>query len=76
MQTLGGKDPETRPQVGFSLLVAKLQSSDSLTKWNYIIKNLIILDRCVEEKYFLFDIADLDLKHIKNYKDEDIRNSN
>ena len=71
MQTLAGRDTETRSEVGFRTIVVKMQYSDSLKKWNYIVKNLLILDRCVEEKYFLNDISELDLPHIKNYKDDD-----
>ena len=75
MNTLAGHDEETRSEVGFRTLVVKMQYSDSLRKWNYIVKNLIILDRCVEDKYFLQDISELDFAHIKNYKDDDPANS-
>lgn len=71
MQALAGRDEETRSEVAFRTIVVKMQYSDSLKKWNYVIKNLIILDRCVEERYFLQDISELDLPHIKKYKDED-----
>lgn len=68
---MAGKDEETRSEIGFRTLLVKMQYSDSLKKWNYIVKNLIILDRSVEERYFLNDISELDLPHIKNYKDEE-----
>lgn len=68
---MAGKDNETRPEVAFRTLIVKLQYSESLKKWNYIVKNLIILDRMVEEKYFLNDISELDFDHLKNYKDDD-----
>ena len=71
MQTLAGHDAETRSEVGFRTILVKMQYSDSLKKWNYIVKNLIILDRCTDEKYFLNDISELDFAHIKNYKDDD-----
>ncbi len=70
LQTLGGKDKETRSEIAFLTLMAKLESSDSMKKWNYIVKNLIILDRTVEERYFLNDISMLDLPHICVFKDE------
>lgn len=47
---------ETRAQVGFATLVTKLETSESKEKWNYLLKNLIILDRCVESRFFLMDI--------------------
>lgn len=68
---LAGNDPETRSELAFRTLMVKLQYSDSLKYWNYIIKNLIILDRCVEEKYFLYDLRELNFPHIENYKEED-----
>lgn len=55
--------------------MVKLQYSDSLKNWNYIIKNLLILDRCVEDKLFLTDIGEMNFSHIENFKDEDARNS-
>jgi len=75
LQTLGGKDKETRSEIGFLTLMTKIECSDSLRKWNYVVKNLIILDRCVEEKYYLNDIGHLDLPHISSYKDENHMNS-
>jgi hypothetical protein len=36
-------------------------TSDSKDKWVYLIKNLIILDRCLIERYFVSDIVDLRL---------------
>ena len=68
---MGGFDSETRPNIGFYTLKAKLESSHSLKKWTYIIKNLIILDRCLEERYFLKDIAELHLRNIENYSEKD-----
>lgn len=46
---------------------SKLETSDSLNKWNYIVKNLVILDHCVDNRYYLTDIANLKLKKIENY---------
>ena len=44
--------------------------SESNTKWNYMIKNLIILDRMVEEKLFLNEISDVTLENVENFSDE------
>ncbi len=38
-----------------------MDTSDSKEKWNYIAKNLIILDRAVEERYYLKEIYALDI---------------
>ena len=48
-----------------------METSDNVNKWNYMIKNLIILDRCVEEKLFLYDIMELKINKIENYKDHE-----
>ncbi|CAK89839.1 unnamed protein product (macronuclear) [Paramecium tetraurelia] len=71
MLTLSGKDPETRPQVGFTTILAKLESSQSKIYWNYIIKNLIILDRCIEYRFFVSDIADMNINYVENYVERD-----
>jgi len=39
--------------------------------WNYVLKNLIILDRCTDEKLFLWDISDVELNTAKHFKDKD-----
>jgi hypothetical protein len=46
-----------------------METSDNVNKWNYMIKNLIILDRCVEEKLFLYDIMEMKIYRVENYKD-------
>lgn len=69
LNTLGGKDLETRPQVGFATIVSKLETSESKEKWNYLLKNLIIFDRCVEAKFFLHDIKNLNLPSIEIIND-------
>lgn len=48
-------------------LMAKLEASDGRKKWNYIIKNLIIFDRCVEEKKFLNEISKMSILSIENF---------
>ena len=45
---LSGGDDETKPQIGFRILVSKLQSSKSTSYWNYVLKTLILFDRIVE----------------------------
>jgi len=37
--------------------------------WNYMIKNLILLDRFVEEKLHLWDICDLKLETVTRFED-------
>ncbi len=49
LSTLCGGDSETPPKEAFKKIIAKCELSDSKNKWNYLIKNLIILDRCVDE---------------------------
>ena len=76
LEAFAGKNIETRPEIAFNKFMTRLCITDNLNKWHYILKYLIILDRCVEEKYFLFDIAELNLSHIESFKDEDGKNSN
>jgi hypothetical protein len=45
LTSLSGKDKETQDEVAFSTITYKLETSASKNKWNYLIKNLIILDR-------------------------------
>jgi len=49
--------------------------SQSNNRWNYQIKNLIILDRIVEEKMFLWEICDLEIETLENFKDIDESNN-
>lgn len=69
--TLSGKDPETRPQIGFTTIVGKMEQSQSKSYWNYIIKNLIILDRCLDCQFFVQDIANLEINHVQNFMETD-----
>jgi len=75
LQTLSGRDPETRPDVAFSLLQSKMQYSESKNIWNYLVKNLVLLDRCAEDRSFVSDIATLHILHVENYRDPDPKNS-
>ncbi|KRX00129.1 hypothetical protein PPERSA_10628 [Pseudocohnilembus persalinus] len=71
LNTLNGRDMETRAQVGFATLVTKLETSESKEKWNYLLKNLIILDRCVESRFFLMDIQQLFLPSVDHFQSND-----
>ena len=75
LSCLAGNDTETRPSAAFTTIVEKLQSSKSRFHWNYILKNLVILDRCVEEGLFLFDISELHLDFVQTFSDRDPKNS-
>lgn len=75
LSCLADNDPETRPSMAFSTIIAKLQTSDSRHEWNYILKNLVLLDRCVEEGLFLYDVVELDLDFVKNFTDKNPKNS-
>lgn len=52
-----------------------MQTSDSRNKWNYIIKNLIILDRAIDEGLFVYDIAKLKIDFVENFSDKDAKDS-
>ena len=71
INTFRGLDTETRPQQAFNTIVLKILHSESRNMWNYMIKNLIMLDRCVEEKLFLWEIADLQLDTVESFTDQD-----
>ena len=47
--------------------MAKLEASDGRKKWNYIIKNLIIFDRCTEDRKFLLEISEFGILSIENF---------
>lgn len=53
-----------------------MQYSESKYLWNYLVKNLILLDRSVEDRSFVSDIATIHILHVENYKDPDPKNSN
>ena len=58
MNALSGSDNETVAQVAFSTIVAKIENSDSRKYWNYVLKNLILLDRSIEASLFVKDISE------------------
>jgi len=67
MQAFSGKSHEIRGTSAFYLIIAKLQASKSKTSWNFIMKNLIILDKAVENRYFTKEIAELELPELEEY---------
>ena len=69
MKTLKGTDHETKANVAYNLIIAKIQSSDSRGKWNYLMKNLIILDRMIEQRVFVHQLSELELDNVENFKD-------
>lgn len=73
--TLAGLNNEVRPEIAFNMILDKFLIYDAFNNWIYVLKLLILLDRIVESKFFLFDIAELQMTHIEKYKDEDSRNS-
>ena len=52
-----------------------MQYSESKNIWNYLVKNLVLLDRCVEDRSFVSDIATMHILHVENFKDPDPKNS-
>ena len=68
-------DEETEPQSGINMLIGKLQASTSTACWNYVLKNLIVMDRVVEARLFLDEIAHLRIPYLDHYrlKDETLR---
>jgi len=69
LKTLAGEDKETKPNIAFNVIIAKLQSSDSRGYWNYLVKNLVILDRMLDDKRFVHDVSELELDYVENFKD-------
>ena len=75
MKTLKGKDHETKANIAYNLIIAKIQSSDSRGKWNYLVKNMIILDRMIEQKIFVHQVSELELDNVENFKDLKSKNN-
>ncbi len=68
LKTLSGDDKETKALSGFQTIINKLQTSDSRKHWNYLMKNLVLLDRTVEEGLFVEEIAQLNISDIEDYR--------
>ena len=49
VSTLLGRDSETRPEIAFYTIIAKLEASGNRVKWKYVLKNIMILERVVEQ---------------------------
>lgn len=54
--------------MAFNVITAKLETSKSLKYWNYVVKNLVVLDRAIDENLFVKDIAKLNLPSIEKYQ--------
>lgn len=62
------KDPEFKGFAAFYTILAKIRASKSRNYWSYIIKNLAILDRVVNEKHFGKEVSELETPEIEEYK--------
>jgi len=67
LQALSGKDCETKAISGFNTILSKLKTSQSRKYWNFVVKNLVLFDRLVEERCLLKEIFELNLPEIENY---------
>ena len=50
------------------MITAKMQTSQSKKYWNYQVKNMVVLDRLIDEDLFLTDIAELKLQNVENFQ--------
>lgn len=73
LKSLSGNDTETKPSTAFQTLVNKLKTSDSRKYWNYLMKNLVILDRAVDEGHFVGEIAYLEIPGVEEYQQKQQR---
>lgn len=71
MDTLAGNNAQTSAMFAFKVLVSKLETSESRKYWNYVIKNLVILDRAIDEGLFVKEISEIRNLDIENYYPED-----
>ena len=75
MQTLADKDKETRASVAIQTFLAKLEASESRKFWNYMVKNLVILDRAIDERLCLDEISKMNLPGVEGYTVPDKKDS-
>jgi len=68
---LAGNNAQTSAMFAFKVLVSKLETSESRKYWNYVIKNLIILDRAIDEGLFVSEISEIRNIDIENYYPDD-----
>jgi len=73
LKSLSGNDTETKPSTAFQTLVSKLKTSDSRKYWNYLMKNLVILDRTIDEGHFAGEIAYLEIPGVEEYQQKQQR---
>jgi len=71
MEAFSGASQEVRAHIAFTTIITKIQNSDSRIYWNYLIKNLIVLDYSVEYMYFLQDIKEMYLPNVESFVDKD-----
>lgn len=64
VETFRGRDSETKPEIAFYTIVAKIEASGNRTKWKYILKNLMILDRLLDERLFIDKIDSIELNEV------------
>jgi hypothetical protein len=60
---------ETTSQQAFEQIVQKIQNSKSSHLWNYLVKNLVIVDACVNQRVCLAQFAPTDFQNIHNLQD-------
>ncbi|CAD8160591.1 unnamed protein product [Paramecium pentaurelia] len=76
LNALSGGDKETDRRIAFGSIVRRLkQNHMNEDGWIIIIKNLIIIDRCVNDGILLKEFCELDLPNIEN-RSEINRNNN
>lgn len=67
LASLKDEDHETPAGLAFTTLMAKLEASDGRKKWNYLLKNLIVFDHCLEERCFIQEISELKVVSIEEF---------
>ncbi|CAD8079091.1 unnamed protein product [Paramecium sonneborni] len=77
LNTLSGQDKETDRRIAFGSIIRKLkQNHTDEDGWIIIIKNLIIIDRCVNDGILLSQFCELDLPNIENRSERNKNNNN
>jgi hypothetical protein len=62
---LSGIEKKVDPNEAITIIFTKIESSENKNLWYYLIKNLIILDRCIDRRVFLVKIAKVRLVSIE-----------
>lgn len=68
LEAFRNNDPETRSQVAISSLLEKLEKSDERKEWVFVLKNLVVMDRSVEEHLMLPEISDYENPYLDHYQ--------